>query len=242
MKNDEHETIELAGKNITFTIKKNKRIKYYRLSYRHEQGLIVQVPRSFSQQEIENILSRHRRWILNRINHTKSVQVKNPPFKIQHGSKLPVHGDFYKLSLNISPNEKMYWQLKEKVLEICLTEENRNWITQIIIQWYKDMASEFLQKRLLFWSNKMEIKYNQIRVKNQGSLWGSCSGKKNLNFNWRIMLLTPEVADYLIVHELAHLIQLNHSSKFWKVVETYLPNYKVLKQNIKENNYLLNFP
>ena len=88
----------------------------------------------------------------------------------------------------------------------------------------------------------MAVKYNQIRVKNQGSIWGSCSGKNNLNFNWRILLLTPEVADYLIVHELAHLIQLNHSSKFWKIVETYLPNYRNLKREIKEKNYFLKFP
>lgn len=242
MKNDENGTFQLAGKQINYRIQQNKKVKYYGLSFLPGQGLVIQVPKTISQTEIFTILNRHRRWILNRLRKANIIQDNKQKFHFNDGAKLQALDEKYTLSFKIRPDHKMYWQQKGKILEICLTEHNQNWLSQIIVHWYKLMAREFLNERVFFWAKKMKVDFNQVRVKDQKSLWGSCSKKKNLNFNWRIMLLASKVADYLIVHELAHLIQLNHSSKFWNIVETYLPNYKYLKQKIKEKNYLLRFP
>ena len=88
----------------------------------------------------------------------------------------------------------------------------------------------------------MDVTPNKIYVKNQRTLWGSCSKKKNLNFNWRILLLSEKTADYLIIHELAHLKELNHSPKFWEFVRIHCPEYKTHKAELRNKDPWLKFP
>ena len=108
--------------------------------------------------------------------------------------------------------------------------------------WYRKMARLFLEERVSYWANKMNVSPKKIHVKNQRTLWGSCSKKKNLNFNWRILLLSERAADYLIIHELAHLKELNHSPKFWDFVGAYSPDYYIYKTELKLKDAWLKFP
>jgi len=83
------------------------------------------------------------------------------------------------------------------------------------------------------WSAEMQAKFNQIRIKNTKTRWGSCSSKNNLNFHYKLILFPPEVLEYVVIHELAHVFQKNHSAKFWKIVEEYCPNYKLHRNWLK---------
>ena len=80
---------------------------------------------------------------------------------------------------------------------------------------------------------KNEFVFNRVVIRNQKTRWGSCSSKKNLNFNYRIIFLDKEVARYLVAHELCHLRHLNHSKEYWSLVESYIPNYKNLQKQLK---------
>ena len=94
---------------------------------------------------------------------------------------------------------------------------------------YKEKARELAKSRITHYNNLYQFKINRISIKNTKSRWGSCSKKGNLNFNYKIALLPQELADYVIVHELCHLGEFNHSKKFWKLVSLTIPNYKKLK-------------
>ena len=87
--------------------------------------------------------------------------------------------------------------------------------------------------RFEYFNKFYSYKWNRIFIKNQKTRWGSCSKRGNLNFNYRIALLPPEAADYIIVHELCHLKEFNHSRNFWKLVEQQIPNYKILHKALK---------
>ena len=81
----------------------------------------------------------------------------------------------------------------------------------------------------------MGVSYGSITVREQKTRWGSCSAKGNLNFNWKLVLMPEEILDYVVVHELAHRLQMNHSTEFWDEVDKILPDYRKRRQWLKEN-------
>ena len=97
----------------------------------------------------------------------------------------------------------------------------------------KATALLLAQNKVKQWSEFYGVSYNRVSVKNQKTRWGSCSRKGNLNFNYRIIRLRPELLDYLVVHELCHIKEFNHSKKFWGEVAKAVPNYKSLRKELK---------
>jgi|WetSurMetagenome_2_1015567.scaffolds.fasta_scaffold00882_10 predicted metal-dependent hydrolase len=100
---------------------------------------------------------------------------------------------------------------------------------------HKSQAERLVWGRLEHFNAFYNFNYNRVCIRDQKSRWGSCSIKRNLNFSYRIIFLPPELADYLIVHELCHLGEMNHSPRFWKLVEKTIPNYKLLRRKLLKN-------
>lgn len=86
-------------------------------------------------------------------------------------------------------------------------------------------AKEIFPERVAYFAERMGVTYGRITIREQKTRWGSCSSSGNLNFNWKLVLLPEEVLDYVVVHELAHRKEMNHSERFWKVVESEMPDY-----------------
>lgn len=97
----------------------------------------------------------------------------------------------------------------------------------------REHALNFVEAKVMKWNEIYGFSYNRINIKNQKTRWGSCSKRGNLNFNYRILQLPESVADYLIVHELCHLKEFNHSKNFWHEVSKTMPNYKLLRNQLK---------
>lgn len=102
----------------------------------------------------------------------------------------------------------------------------REYLTNEEIKKLADKALQHIPKRVSYYAKQIGVTYGKITIRNQKTRWGSCSSKGNLNFNCLLMLMPPEVIDYVVVHELCHRKQMNHSKAFWKEVEKILPNYK----------------
>ena len=100
---------------------------------------------------------------------------------------------------------------------------------------YRKKAKLVFRERADYFASSMGLSFNRIAIREQRTRWGSCSSKKNLNFNWKLLLAPPQVLDYVVVHELCHLKQMNHSKAFWTEVEAVLPDYKERKRWLREN-------
>lgn len=97
-----------------------------------------------------------------------------------------------------------------------------------------ERAKRIFPERTAYFAKRMGVDYGRITIREQKTRWGSCSSKGNLNFNWKLVLLDPELLDYVVVHELAHRREMNHSAAFWKVVEAELPDYRERRRRLKE--------
>ncbi|MGN0371953.1 MAG: M48 family metallopeptidase [Enterocloster sp.] len=100
---------------------------------------------------------------------------------------------------------------------------------------YRREAKKKLEERTAYFAEKMGVTYNRIAVKAAKTRWGSCSAQGNLNFHWKLILMPPQVLDYVVVHELAHRKEMNHSERFWAEVARILPDYKIRRKWLKEN-------
>lgn len=98
---------------------------------------------------------------------------------------------------------------------------------------HKEAARALVHARLLHWNKFYGFTYNRVSIKDTCSRWGSCSKKNNLNFNYRLVLIAPDLADYVIVHELCHLKEFNHGERFWALVAEALPEYEALKRRLR---------
>lgn len=103
---------------------------------------------------------------------------------------------------------------------------------EIFNLWLKEKATNYIPQKVKEFSETHNFTYNSVKIKNLTSRWGSCSNKNNLTFNSKLMYFETDVIDYVIVHELCHLREMNHSNKFWKLVEELIPNYKKLKKKL----------
>ena len=139
-----------------------------------------------------------------------------------------------------------FWEEKEHWIDLHLEkmrqrqksnadQASRISISEEEIKQLTELAKEVIPQRVAFFAAQMGVNYGRITIRNQKTRWGSCSQAGNLNFNCRLMKMPPEVLDYVVVHELCHRKQMNHSRAFWEEVEKVLPDYRVTRQWLKQN-------
>ena len=146
--------------------------------------------------------------------------------------------------LYVSDNEiekmvisKSKW-IDEHMLKVQSTIDERSKLEKITFEQIKELADqavEYIPKRVKYYAEKENFVYNKITIKNLVSRWGSCSTKGNLNFNCLLMLTPDYVIDYIVVHELCHLREMNYSEKFWAEVEKIMPDYQRAELWLKQN-------
>lgn len=102
---------------------------------------------------------------------------------------------------------------------------------------HKEEAFNLISARIDYYNNIFGFDFNRISIRNQKTRWGSCSSKKNLNFNYRILFLPQRIADYIIIHELFHLKEMNHSRRFWNLVAGVVPDYMSIRKELRNRRF-----
>jgi predicted metal-dependent hydrolase len=120
-----------------------------------------------------------------------------------------------------------------------IARKNYDIAKEILIGWYQEQAYQQISERVIWHSSLSGLKYNKIKLSGAQKRWGSCSVKGNLNFSWRLIMAPFRVIDYVVVHELAHLEEKNHSKRFWDKIKIMQPDYEQHKDWLKENRHLL---
>jgi predicted metal-dependent hydrolase len=195
-------------------------------------GLIVHAPKRISQTLLENALLEKADWIRKKLTQLEENQPE--PLIWEDGAELLYLGNIIRLSLKQdSVNRKP--EFEQGVLHLRLKSiEDTDAIRNKVIQWYKKTAFIDFARRLEIFSAKLGVVLPALFLSNAQSRWGSCNSKREVRINWRLLQAPPHIINYVICHELAHLKQMNHSPKFWAVVESLQPDYKEAERTLKQ--------
>ena len=213
-----------------YKIIKSKR-KTLSLSINENAELIVRAPNKISNKQIAEFIIEKSKWI----NKNKSLMQSRINEMNNSQSNYLFLGNIYPLiKVNEDPNK-----IDFNGTEFITSIENQDTFKASLKSWYKIKFTEIAIPRLNYFSDKYNLKINQVRFKNQKTLWGSCSSKNNINLNYLLVMAPMIVIDYVIIHELVHTVHKNHSENFWNAVEAIMPDYKKAKKWLNKNGYKL---
>ena len=211
-----------------------------------EEGVVVRSPEKLNNKKIEDIVKNKSDWILKKLDKLGEIKDKPAPKEFMSGEKLPYIGRRYRLKViedeNIKKAKVKLYQGKfiVKVDPNLKGDKRREKIRDAFISWYREHADKKIKKRVKKYKDQIGVEPNKIKVKKQKKRWGSCSNKGNLNFNWKLIMAPMSIIDYLVVHEMTHLIYPDHSREFWEMVETIIPDYKEKQEWLRINGNRLN--
>lgn len=204
------------------------------LELTEEGRLIVRAPIDLSEEAIFEVIRKHSKWIER---HLKEIEARDPkalPKEFVSGEGLLYLGRYYKLFIVDSQEEPLKFENGFYMSRSALPDAKR-----VFIDWYKKAAQLKIAERVNLWANKAGYKYNKVNITDALKRWGSCSPNGNLNFSWRLIMAPLPVLDYVIVHELVHLVEKNHRKTFWIKVKLLMPDYEKYKDWLKINGHLL---
>lgn len=130
--------------------------------------------------------------------------------------------------------QKQEWILQQVASVVAGKDPNLTRTDRAHFEQYRDAALTLAEQKVAEWNTYYNFDYGHVRVKQLKSRWGSCSSKRNLNFSYRILFLPEHLQDYLVVHELCHLQEMNHSADFWQLVGRAVPGYKQLRKELRQ--------
>lgn len=194
-------------------------------------GLIVSIPARLPQHEAEKILARKSAWILAKLNELRNCAT--PTFAWQTGQMLPFLGSPIELSVEHG-GARSKPLLAEGVLRVFMLEQcDPDALANRVLQWYRQEALAFFQNRVTAYARQLDVEVSKLSLSNARTRWGSCTSTGAIRLNWRLIKAPPPVIDYVVVHELAHRIEMNHSPAFWRTVEQACPDFSELRKQLK---------
>lgn len=222
--------------------RKNRRQRLAVILNPHK-GIQVRTNKKTPLHQIESFLQLKQGWIEKNLRLFADLQEKFPRRVFRPGATVPLLGVEKPLEFLETSERKWTAELGEKKIFIHVPQlfakaladgEDRPEVRSLLRGFYQDLAKKFLYPRVKYWAHLMDVDFRNFGLTQSKRLWGSCSPKRDLLFNWKILVFEIEVIDYLIVHELAHLTHMNHSRDFWQRVELYYPQFRSCRQILKQ--------
>lgn len=204
-----------------------RKVKHIRININRDKNVKIIIPMKYPISELNKIIEKRSEWIKEKQRYFDNM--KSGYFKMEKNEILYL-GREYKFIYKQELGKAI--RIDDKKLEISsgLKFSDKN----VLLGWQKIEAKNFILKRLQEINKSGRFKYNMVFIRNQKTKWGNCSSKKNLSFNWRLIMTPLFVVDYLIFHELIHLEVMNHSKEYWLRLSLVYPEYKEANKWLKQ--------
>ncbi len=211
---------------MKYTLIRSKR-KTITIRITKEATVEVRAPLKAQKAHINRLVLSKEKWITEHLASRNMLLEQKASFALNYGDTVLYRGKEYPIAAK--PGNRVGFDDTTFYMPDGLTAEQ---IKYTVIQIYKMLAKRDITSRVIHFSKLMNSSPTAVHINSAKTRWGSCSGKNRINFSWRLVLADDALIDYVVVHELAHIKEHNHSSRFWAVVESVLPDYKARQQGL----------
>jgi len=222
--------------NFEYTILRSPRRRKLTITVERDRSVVVHAPESTPVEKIHQVIEAKRQWIYEKMHHTQKYRdLPHPPGKeLVNGESALYLGRHYRIELvksglsGIRFNQRFY-------IPAAVPGKRK----EVLREWYIQRAEDKVIPRVKYHASKLGVTYSKVKIVDNLYRWGSCTVNNNLNFNWRLIKAPMFVIDYAIIHELAHLIEANHTPRFWNIIRAQTPTMEKARVWLKENGQLL---
>ena len=227
----EQRTIQLADKLVSYTLKRSAKRRSIGLQI-NDQGLTVSMPWRASEKWLHEVLQEKAQWVVDKLGSWQSKL--SPVQNWTDGETILFRGETFALRI-VTGLHRAQPELSSNELIIQVVDlSNTLAIKKKVMQWYRREAERLFAECVAHFSPLMSVSPREIKLSSARSQWGSCTSQGVVRLNWQLVTMPLHLIDYVVVHELAHLLEMNHSAAFWAVVERVCPDYAALRRELRK--------
>lgn len=229
----------LNGKALTYQVRVSPRARRLRITI-SESGVTVTLPRGFSGRDAETFLQQNAEWVDRQLARQQRSRKRAAQPALPRDVIL-LRGVPTQITTIVDPGRKSRAALENTGgrLKVHLPSGTEKLRGQVVEKGLRSMARAEIEREVAEQAQRMHLFPASVTIRDQRTRWGSCSTSGTLSFNWRLVMAPPEILSYVVIHELSHMREPNHSPAFWKVVAQYYPNYREARAWLKKNAALL---
>ncbi|WP_345735622.1 SprT family zinc-dependent metalloprotease [Prosthecobacter algae] len=220
---------------LNYKIVRSPKRKKLTITVERDRSIIIHAPEGTAEETIRRVVESKRQWLFDKINHTQKYQAPHAPGKeLVNGESAPYLGREYRIEVTETKSGMVEFSRR---FMIPLIQQSRR--REVLRDWYLNRAKETILPRVKRYADALGVKVAEVNIVRNRYRWGSCTVKSNVSFNWRLIKAPMFVIDYVIVHELAHLMEGNHTPRFWNIVRANCPTAEKAKAWLKEHGQIL---
>lgn len=226
---------EYGTEKIEFTLVFRKR-KTILIEVEAPRDITVIAPEGTTKEEVLETVKAKSKWIVKKLFQIREMEYRKREKQYINGESFIYMGRNY--SLQIICDEKITFpeaKLFRGRLYVYTNTKDENIIKKTLENWYRDKAKEKIEERIKYYQPNFDIRPKKVVVKDQQKRWGSCTKTHELRFNFRCIMAPSPILDYIVVHEMCHMVHMNHSKDFWNLLKSILPDYEQRKNLLRNN-------
>jgi len=222
--------------DLTYDVIRSAKRKKLTITVERDRSVVIHAPVSMTDEAVREAVESKRQWLYSKLQHPQKYKNKPaPPGKeVVNGESALYLGTEYKIEIIETQSGTI--EFDQRFLVPRARESRRR---EVLRDWYIDRAQGIIIPRVVQCAHELGVTFTTVRVVDNRYRWGSCTVNDNINFNWRLVKAPMPVIDYVIVHELAHLIESNHTPRFWSIIRAKIPNMARAKAWLKDNGQTL---
>lgn len=220
---------------IPYEVRRSDRARRVRIQVSPE-GVEVVVPRRMPLREVEPFVAEKRPWVERTLRRLQEAEAQRTPTRLEDGGEVPFMARSLQLRVVVEPGRvRSHVAARGDRLTVKVPDASYETVRSALEGWYRRRAREEVEPRLDAATARAGVPYAGLQIRGQRTRWASCSSSGAMSFNWRLLLAPPDILDYVVEHEVAHLTVHDHSSRFWSLLKSRMPGYREHERWLKRH-------